>query len=109
MCSARPNWLSLSTRFFDKKACHQISLPLYDILQLDTVKMTVTCEPMVTVGMVTKYLIPKGFTLAVTLEIGGFQDQVDDFWELRARPGPLTRFMLREATGRLQTLNLHIF
>ena len=31
--------------------------------------MTVRVEPMVSVGDITRYLIPKGYTLAVTLEI----------------------------------------
>ena len=26
MCTSRPNWLSLSTTFFDKKNCHTVSL-----------------------------------------------------------------------------------
>ena len=44
-------------------------IPLYDILELDETKMTVRVEPMVTVGDITRYLIPRGYTLAVTLEI----------------------------------------
>ncbi len=32
--------------------------------------MSVRVEPNVTVADVTRYLIPKGYTLAVTLEIG---------------------------------------
>ena len=71
MCTARPNWLSLSTTFFNKDACHKIPIPLYDILELNEEKMTVRVEPMVSVGDITKYLIPKGYTLAVTLEIAG--------------------------------------
>lgn len=69
MCTARPNWLSLSTTFFNKEACHKVPIPLYDILSLNEDKMTVTVEPMVSVGDITRYLIPKGYTLAVTLEI----------------------------------------
>ena len=69
MCTARPNWLSLSVTFFNKQACHQIPVPLYDILGLDEQNMTVRVEPMVRVGDITKFLIPKGYTLAVTLEI----------------------------------------
>lgn len=69
MCTARPNWLSLSTTFFNKKECHQIPVPLYDILSLNEDKMTVRVEPMVSVGDITRFLIPKGYTLAVTLEI----------------------------------------
>ena len=61
--------MSLSTTFFNKNACHKVPIPLYDIISVDYNKMTVRCEPMVTVGDITRYLIPKGFTLAVTLEI----------------------------------------
>ena len=70
LCTARPNWLSLSTTFFQKKNCHRISIPLYDILKLDEEQMVVKVEPMVTVRDVTKYLVSRGYTLAVTLEIG---------------------------------------
>jgi len=69
MCTARPNWLSLSTTFFNKEACHKVPVPLYDILSLNEEKMTVKVEPMVSVGDITRYLVPKGYTLAVTLEI----------------------------------------
>ena len=69
MCTARPNWLSLSTTFFNKEACHKVPVPLYDILELNEEKMTVRVEPMVSVGDITRYLIPRGYTLAVTLEI----------------------------------------
>ncbi|XP_060533681.1 delta(24)-sterol reductase-like [Cylas formicarius] len=69
LVTARPNWLSLSTKFFQKDKCHQIPINLYDILNLDEENLTVHVEPMVTVGEITKYLIPKGYTLAVTLEI----------------------------------------
>jgi delta24-sterol reductase len=69
MCTSRPNWLSLSTTFFNKAACHKVPIPLYDILSLDEKNMTVSVEPMVSVGDITRYLIPKGYTLAVTLEI----------------------------------------
>ena len=67
MCTARPNWLSLSTTFFNKEACHKVPVPLYDILGLNEEKMTVNVEPMVSVGDITRYLVPKGYTLAVTL------------------------------------------
>lgn len=41
LCTARPNWLSLSTTFFRKDQCHKIPVPLYDILSLDEDNMTV--------------------------------------------------------------------
>lgn len=69
LCTARPNWLSLSLGFFAKDKCHQIPVNLFDILELDEDNLTVRVEPMVTVGDITKYLVPKGYTLAVTLEI----------------------------------------
>lgn len=69
LCTARPNWLSLSTTFYQKNQCHRISIDLFDILQVDEKNLTVRVEPMVTVGEITQYLIPKGYTLAVTLEI----------------------------------------
>ena len=31
LCTARPNWLSLSTTFFNKAACHRVPVPLYDV------------------------------------------------------------------------------
>lgn len=69
LCTSRPNWLSLSTTFFRKDQCHQIPVDLFDILELDEKNLTVRVEPMVTVGEISKYLIPKGYSLAVTLEI----------------------------------------
>ncbi|CAD6192582.1 unnamed protein product [Caenorhabditis auriculariae] len=70
LCTARPNWLSLSTTFFNKKACRQVLIDLHEPLHLDEKSLTVTVEPNVTVREICKFLIPKGYTLAVTLEIG---------------------------------------
>jgi hypothetical protein len=50
----RPNWLSLSTTFFNKASCHKVPIPLYDILHLDEEKLTVRVEPMVSVGDITR-------------------------------------------------------
>lgn len=69
LCTSRPNWQSFSTTFYPKNLCHKIPIPLYDILEFDEKNLTIRVEPMVTVGDVTKFLIPKGYTLAVTLEI----------------------------------------
>ncbi|CAJ0585537.1 unnamed protein product, partial [Mesorhabditis spiculigera] len=49
---------------------HQVPVDLHDILSIDEQNLTVTAEPNVTVREACKYLIPKGYTLAVTLEIG---------------------------------------
>ncbi|KAJ8716944.1 hypothetical protein PYW08_005343 [Mythimna loreyi] len=69
LCTSRPNWLSLSTTFFQKHLHHQVPIPLYDILELDEQAMTVRVEPMVTIGDITEFLIPKGYSLAVTIEL----------------------------------------
>ncbi|XP_047738104.1 delta(24)-sterol reductase [Hyalella azteca] len=69
LCTARPNWQSLSTTFFRKDLCEQISLPLYNILNLDEKNLVLRVEPLVTVGQVTSYLVPRGYTLAVCLEV----------------------------------------
>ena len=39
------------------------------MLHLDEDKMVVRVEPMATVGDITRFLVPRGYTLAVTLEI----------------------------------------
>nr|XP_053628727.1 delta(24)-sterol reductase-like isoform X2 [Cherax quadricarinatus]XP_053628728.1 delta(24)-sterol reductase-like isoform X2 [Cherax quadricarinatus]XP_053628729.1 delta(24)-sterol reductase-like isoform X2 [Cherax quadricarinatus] len=69
MCTARPNWQSLSTTFFAKELCHRITIPLYDILELKPSHMTIRVEPMVSVGQATAFLVPRGYTLAVCLEV----------------------------------------
>ncbi|CAH2041949.1 unnamed protein product, partial [Iphiclides podalirius] len=69
LCTSRPNWLSLSTKFFQKHLHHRVPVPLYGILDLDESSMLVRVEPMVTVGDITDYLIPKGYSLAVTIEL----------------------------------------
>ncbi|KAI6184456.1 FAD-binding PCMH-type domain-containing protein [Aphelenchoides bicaudatus] len=65
LCTAKPNWLSLSTTFFKKDQCHQIPIPLYDILELDEDNLKIKVEPNVTVRDLTKFLNPKGYTLAI--------------------------------------------
>lgn len=47
----------------------QVPIPLYEILKLDEKAMTVRVEPMVTIGDITEYLIPRGYSLAVTIEL----------------------------------------
>ena len=34
MCTARPNWLSLSTTFFNKEECHKVSLIMSTIMSI---------------------------------------------------------------------------
>lgn len=47
----------------------QVPIPLYEILELNEKAMTVRVEPMVTIGDITEYLIPRGYSLAVTIEL----------------------------------------
>ncbi|KAJ3085751.1 Delta(24)-sterol reductase, partial [Quaeritorhiza haematococci] len=46
-----------------------ILLPLYDIIGLDEARQTVTVEPLVTIGQLTHFLVPKGWTLAIVPEL----------------------------------------
>ncbi|CAI4228273.1 unnamed protein product [Auanema sp. JU1783] len=70
LCTAKPNWLSLSTTFFDKSKCHQVPVDLHEIIHLNERDLTVSVEPNVTVREICQFLVPKGYTLAVTLEFG---------------------------------------
>ncbi|PAV75789.1 hypothetical protein WR25_11732 isoform A [Diploscapter pachys] len=70
LCTARPNWQSLSTTFFNKSACERIEIDLFEVLKLDEKNMLVEVEPNVTVREICQFLNPRGYTLAVTLEIG---------------------------------------
>ncbi|KAL3894290.1 MAG: hypothetical protein SGCHY_005362, partial [Lobulomycetales sp.] len=70
LCTARPSFLSIGLRNQKyKKKDNQITLRLYNILCLDTDAMTVTVEPGVNVGQLTRFLNPKGFTLPVVPEL----------------------------------------
>lgn len=70
MCTDRAPWVNLSTRFVNKKVLHRIQLGnLRSILNIDTERRTVTAEPLVTVGEITRELEKHGYMLAVTLEV----------------------------------------
>jgi len=47
-------------KYIYQDLCHKIPIPLYDVLELNEETMTVRVEPTVTVGDITRYLIPKG-------------------------------------------------
>ena len=49
---------------------YQVPVPLHDVLELDTERNIVRVEPMVTVREMTQYLVPRGYALAVNLELG---------------------------------------
>ena len=61
MVTARPGWLSISPSLREYKAhAHQISVPLYDVLELDEENGTVRVEPQVTMGQLSRTLLPRG-------------------------------------------------
>ncbi len=70
MCTARPSWHTMSTRTASfKKDCNQIAINLKNILSLDTKNLTVRLEPLVNMGYITQYLLPKGYALAIQVEM----------------------------------------
>jgi delta24-sterol reductase len=70
LCTARPPWMSISTRMVKyKRPENSIHIPLYDILSLDAERRIVRVEPRVSVGQLTAYLVPRGWTLPVVPEL----------------------------------------
>jgi len=71
MCTARAPWQNLSTRFSEYKQ-HSTQVFVGDfrrILSLDKAAGIVHIEPLVEVGVLTRWLVPQGYMLATTLEI----------------------------------------
>ncbi|KAI9354634.1 24-dehydrocholesterol reductase [Zopfochytrium polystomum] len=69
LCSARPAFLMVTLRDgLYKTKDNAIHLPLWDILELDTEKRTVKVEPGVSIGQLTRFLIPKGWCIPVIPE-----------------------------------------
>ncbi|CAM9134024.1 unnamed protein product [Chrysoparadoxa australica] len=71
MCTARREWLSMSTRTATfKEDCSKIELgKLRDILFVDTEKNIVRAEPLVNMRYMTDHLLPLGRQLAVQVEM----------------------------------------
>ena len=70
MVTARAPWKTMSNRVSDyKKDCIQIPLNLRDIIRLNEEALTITVEPMVNMADITRYLVPKGYALAVQVEM----------------------------------------
>merc|ERR1719326_2449622 len=62
LCTARAPWQNLSTRFSEYKErseCVYVG-DLSNVVEMDEEAGTVTVEPMVQVGQVTRYLLPRG-------------------------------------------------
>jgi delta24-sterol reductase len=61
LCTARGGWQSISPGNRDyKKKAQQIEINLYDILEINEKERWVRVEPLVNMGQLSHYLIPKG-------------------------------------------------
>ena len=70
MCTARANWMNLSTRAVNKTVLNAIPTGhLYHILDIDAERQTCTVEPMVTMGVLSAYLAKRGWFFATTIEM----------------------------------------
>ncbi|KAG8457262.1 hypothetical protein KFE25_011936 [Diacronema lutheri] len=71
MCTDRKPFLTMgpATRTF-KKECRKIKCSdMCDILKVDHEAMTVTCEPLVNMGHITRALLPMGYALKIQIEM----------------------------------------
>ncbi len=70
MCTARKPWKTMSVRTAEfKKDMHHVPIDLCDVLQVDEKRLIVRAEPMVTIGDITSFLVPRRFALAVQAEM----------------------------------------
>ncbi|XP_034979163.1 delta(24)-sterol reductase [Zootoca vivipara] len=70
MCTGRPGWLTVSLRVGKyKKTLKNITINLMDVLKVDTERMVVRVEPLVTMGQLTAHLNPIGWTVPVVPEL----------------------------------------
>lgn len=70
MCTARPGWQTISPQNMAyKERMRGIRVNLVDILEIDTDKRLVRCEPMVTMGQLNRTLNRLGWTIAVLPEL----------------------------------------
>lgn len=70
LCTARGGWQSISPSFRPyKNRAKKIEINLYDILDFNEEKMEIKVEPMVNMGQLSHFLIPKGYTIPVLPEM----------------------------------------
>lgn len=70
LCTARKNWMSVSTRRKPyKQRQNPVRLDLYNVLEVDTSRQIVRTEPQVSIGELTRRLVPLGWTLPVVPEL----------------------------------------
>ena len=70
MCTARPGWQTISPQNMAyKERMYRISVNLVDVLEVDPVKKTVRCEPLVTMGQLSRTLNKLGWTIPILPEL----------------------------------------
>ncbi|KAF8364007.1 hypothetical protein PRIPAC_90930, partial [Pristionchus pacificus] len=71
MCNARSGWSTMSFRYpLYKNTSTLISTnSLIDILEVDEENRTIRVEPMVSMGDITNYLLPRGYSLPIVPEL----------------------------------------
>ncbi len=70
MCTARKPWKTMSMRSADfKQDMHRVEINLRNVLEVDEKRRIVRAEPMVTMADITHFLVPRGFALAVQVEM----------------------------------------
>jgi len=70
MCTARKPWKAMSIRTADfKQDMHRVEINLRNVLEVDERRRIVRAEPMVTMADITHFLVPRGFALAVQVEM----------------------------------------
>lgn len=70
MCTARPGWMTVSLRVGKYKQTHEkIQVNLMDVLNVDTERLVVKVEPLVTMGQLSATLLPLGWTVPVLPEL----------------------------------------
>ncbi|KAJ9549211.1 hypothetical protein OSB04_021754 [Centaurea solstitialis] len=72
VCTARKPWVSVGMRNVDyKRARHfEVDLSAFcNILEIDHERMVAKCEPMVTMGQITRAMVPMNLALAVVAEL----------------------------------------
>ena len=70
LCTARSGWKSMSEMVPKYKLSHRnIHIDLYDVLDLDEQRRLVRVEPLVSMGQLSRNLLPRGWTLPVMPEL----------------------------------------
>ena len=69
MCTARPGWQTISPQNMSYKSrMFPVKINLVDILEIDTERRTVRCEPLVSMGQLTATLDNLGWTIPIGIK-----------------------------------------